>query len=113
MEQSKVDLFITSNRECFSTLDMQNIKARLESMPDTKATTLLATEFRNPTTMLIISIFLGELGIDRFMLGNSGLGVVKLLTAGGCGIWWLIDLFSIKSKTLQYNMKKFEEAASI
>ena len=92
---------------------MQNIKAKLESLPDTKAATLLGTEFRNPTIMLIISIFLGGLGIDRFMLGDTGLGIVKLLTCGGCGIWWLIDLFSIKNKTLQYNMKKFEEAVSL
>ncbi|MCR4908756.1 MAG: TM2 domain-containing protein [Lachnospiraceae bacterium] len=34
---------------------------------------------------------LGYLGIDRFMRGQIGLGIVKLITLGGCGIWWLID----------------------
>lgn len=40
---------------------------------------------------LLLSIFLGTLGVDRFYTGQIGLGIGKLLTAGGCGIWWLID----------------------
>jgi TM2 domain-containing membrane protein YozV len=40
---------------------------------------------------LLLSFYLGWLGIDRFYLGYGGLGVLKLLTAGGCGIWALVD----------------------
>jgi len=50
---------------------------------------------KSKTVALVLSIFLGELGIDRFYLGYTGLGVLKLITAGGFGVWWLIDIILI------------------
>lgn len=47
---------------------------------------------------LILSIFLGQLGIDRFIMGQVGLGILKLITFGGFGIWWLIDVIMIATK---------------
>jgi hypothetical protein len=51
-------------------------------------------------TALLLSFFLGMLGIDRFYLGYGGLGVLKLLTGGGCGIWALIDFIQIATRNL-------------
>lgn len=52
------------------------------------------------TTALILSLFVGWLGVDRFYLGQVGLGIVKLVTGGGCGIWWLIDVILIAVRKL-------------
>jgi hypothetical protein len=46
-------------------------------------------------TAVLLSLFVGTLGIDRFYLGYTGLGVLKLITLGGCGLWALIDLILI------------------
>ena len=46
-------------------------------------------------TAVLLSFFVGVLGIDRFYLGHIGLGILKLITLGGCGIWALIDLVLI------------------
>ena len=47
---------------------------------------------------LVMSIIFGQLGVDRFIMGHIGLGILKLLTLGGCGVWWLIDLILIATK---------------
>jgi TM2 domain-containing membrane protein YozV len=47
---------------------------------------------------LVMSIFFGYLGVDRFMMGHIGLGLLKLCTAGGFGIWWLVDVILIATR---------------
>jgi TM2 domain-containing membrane protein YozV len=60
-------------------------------------TPTIATGGKDWLVALLLSIFLGSLGIDRFYLGHIGLGIFKLLTCGGLGVWWLIDLILIAS----------------
>ncbi len=51
----------------------------------------MSKEWRDSLVTMILSWIGGELGVDRFYRGQIGLGILKLLTAGGAGIWWLVD----------------------
>lgn len=57
---------------------------------------------RNWIVALVLSITLGWLGIDRFYVGHYGLGILKLCTWGGLGLWWLIDIIMFATKQVQY-----------
>ena len=55
---------------------------------------------KNKTRALVLSIFLGTWGVDRFYLGYTGMGVLKLLTGGGFGVLWILDMINIASGKL-------------
>ena len=59
----------------------------------------------NWTVTLVLSILFGSLGVDRFMMGRIGLGILKLITFGGFGVWWLIDVILIATR---YEFKDVE-----
>jgi len=50
------------------------------------------SEYQRQMTILIISFLAGYLGLDRFYQGEVALGVIKLITFGGLGVWYIIDL---------------------
>ena len=58
---------------------------------------------------LLMSIFFGWIGVDRFMMGKVFTGILKLITFGGIGIWWLIDLILIATKYKFRNVKWVEK----
>ncbi|QUB77975.1 TM2 domain-containing protein [Prevotella jejuni] len=83
-----------------------SVRARLESSNvSAEEIMALTNQMTEPTVAIILSIFLGVLGVDRFYIGDTGIGVGKLLTFGGCYIWWLIDIFLIIDATKQKNFE--------
>ena len=80
------------------------IKEKILTMDYNTASIILA-QAKDPTISILLSVLVGSLGIDRIYIGDTGLGIIKLLTCGGCGIWWLIDLFLIINATKQKNLQ--------
>lgn len=106
MDQNKLDMYIMTNAKYFPAEKIVYLKDKLRTVDEEKFTLVSTIDMKDPTIMLIISLFLGTLGVDRFMLGETGMGVLKLLTCGGCGILTIIDWFMIIGKTKEYNFNK-------
>lgn len=111
MTATKVDMFLMANAKNFPEEKMPIIRDALSKMDENKMMMAQSASYHNPTTMLIISILAGGLGIDRFMIGDTGLGVGKLLTCGGFGIWTIVDLFMISNAAREKNFEKFMRLA--
>ncbi|HPH01376.1 MAG TPA: TM2 domain-containing protein [Spirochaetota bacterium] len=107
MDSSKVDMFMMTYGSYFPPESIPTLQDKLRAMDDSKMTMLQMQNFKNPTTILIVSLFLGGWGVDRFMIGQTGAGVGKLLTCGGLGIWTIIDWFTISGLTRKANFMKF------
>jgi TM2 domain-containing membrane protein YozV len=109
MEAQKVDMFIMTNAKFFESYQINQIRERLLAMDDSKWAMISIIQFKDPTVSLIVSILAGSLGIDRFLIGDTGMGVGKLLTCGGFGIWAIVDWFLIQAATKEKNMLKIQQ----
>lgn len=105
--------FLIENQKKFNTMDLMAIKEHLDKMSDKELVMLNSMDFKDPTISLLLSVIVGGFGIDRFYIGDTGLGVLKLLTGGGLGVWWIVDMFVITGKTKKNNIKDFHEVLVI
>ena len=106
MDSQKVDMFMMANSKFFEAHHLPAIRQRLLSLDESKWAMVQTTQFKDPTTSLIISLLAGGLGIDRFYIGDTGLGVAKLITCGGLGIWTIIDWVTIMGAVREKNFQK-------
>ncbi len=71
-----------------------------------------SSEKKDRTIALVLSLLLGTVGVDRFYVGDTGIGILKLLTVGGCGILAVVDWFLIMGRADQFNRSKAQEIAA-
>lgn len=108
----KIDLFLMQNRKYLPKNKISVIRETLMDLNEKKLRNILINaedEFKDPTVSLILSLFLGYLGIDRFYIGDTGLGVLKLITCGGLFVWTVVDWFIIQKRTRENNYKELME----
>lgn len=107
MDANSITLFLAQNSDRFPIESMPMIKSKLEEVDEQRFFLISSQEYRNPVIVLIISLLFGTLGIDRFLIGQTGLGIAKLLTCGGLGFWTIVDWFIIMGATRESNLEKF------
>lgn len=106
MEKSKVDQFIMVNADKFPEVALMQIREKIENSDESKESALLSMPMKSPMVCLVLAIIFGGFGADRFYMGEIGLGVIKLLTCGGLGVWSLIDIFTAMGRAKQYNFRQ-------
>jgi len=109
MDSQKVDMFIMAKSKYFESHQVLMVRERLLQMDDSKWIMVQSLQLKDPTTSLIVSLVGGTFGIDRFFIGDTGLGIAKLLTCGGIGVWTIIDWFLIMGKTREKNLAKLQQ----
>lgn len=117
------DSFLSANTANFPSEQLPSLRERLAQLDDSQANQVIAAaDVKNPTTALILSIFLGGFGVDRFYIGHTGLGIGKLLvtlllpivTLGislfFSWIWIVVDWFLIMNATKVANLEAINTA---
>lgn len=113
MDRLKVAQYLEQNKDYLfpnNEISERSLENALAAAPEDFDLFLGGITFRNPSTVQIISVFPGSLGVDRFFLGDIGMGLLKYFTFGGVGIWWIADIFSAKDRCRAYNCKQLLEA---
>ncbi len=105
IDQQKVEMYIFSNREYFPSSKLVYLKSQLAKADDRKFDLISTINLKSPQIITLVSLFLGIFGVDRFMIGNIAIGVLKLFTGGLCGILWLYDFFTISERVKKRNFE--------
>ncbi|HYD20775.1 MAG TPA: TM2 domain-containing protein [Flavipsychrobacter sp.] len=103
MDSQKVDMYIMSHAKYFESHNIAFIRDMMLKADESKFLNVQTISLKDPTTILIVSLLAGSLGVDRFLLGDTGLGVGKLLTCGGLGIWAVVDWFMVMGRARELN----------
>ena len=88
---------------------LNDIEDKLPGIERTDFNLQFSEQKKSIGNALILSLFFGFLGLDRFYLGQPMLGLLKLITLGGGGIWTIIDWFLIAGATREKNIQIAED----
>lgn len=110
MDSQKVDMYLMSHSKYYESHQMAIIRDLMLKADDDKILAVQSISLKDPSTIIIVSLLAGMLGIDRFMLGDTGMGIAKLLTCGGLYIWAIVDLFLVMGRAREINYENLMRA---
>lgn len=102
------DQYIISNTDKFNVDQIPTLKSKLDYLPESRQIAILSIPLKNPIVTLILSLCLGCFGVDRFYLGDIGLGILKVIAVTFMigFIWVIIDWFLTYKRAKTINFEK-------
>lgn len=118
MEQSKAftekaNMWLMANQDKLPSEKLGILKSALEKVDESKLDALMGVELKSPMTIFLLAWFCGWLSLDRFLLGNVGVGIARILTLQGLLIWNLVDLITAMKRTRMFNYNKVRNLLGI
>jgi TM2 domain-containing membrane protein YozV len=113
MDLNQINQLLIMHGDKLPAVNVEMIKMQLLNKTDYPSVSMAFSQLKDPTVALILSILTGGWGVDRFYIGDIGLGVGKLLTGGGCGVWWIIDMILIMDATKKKNLEQLNSMLSL
>lgn len=105
--QDFVTNYIAINADKYPKVSSGYISDIVKKLSPAEQSQLNNLNIKDPVLALLLSFFFGTFAVDRFYLGNIFLGILKLITIGGLGIWTITDWFIIMKSTRKQNLEKF------
>lgn len=105
MDQYNVDMYIMEVGNRFPDVHVPELRETLLTLDEQAFNAVKKVKYKNPTVALLLSIFMGIYGADRFYLGQIGFGFLKIFTCAGLGIWGVLDWFNIIHLVKEHNYK--------
>lgn len=112
MESKVVETFLAKQKKFFPQESLKSLRSVLLGLPDEALPCLEQLEFHSPNKILLISLLFGSLGIDRFLLSDKGVGLLKMFTCGCLGILTVYDWINIRKMARAYNLVKLYNSFS-
>ena len=106
MDSQELDLFFEEYGSYLSADKIMYLKDKMKMMDKKRLYGIYTLKMTNPRYVFIVSVFPGIFGVDRFLIGDTHIGLLKLLTLGGCGILLVTDWLTIAEtiRDLNFNV---------
>ena len=100
---TRIAQWLSNNMSNFDPGDLALIRSRIDKVDDERRNMIMSSSLKSPGVALLLSLFFGFLGVDRFYIGDVGVGTMKLLSCGLCCMFWPIDWCLIMSAARRVN----------
>ena len=105
VDPQKVEMYILSHKNYFPSNKLIYLKTKMLNLDEKEFDLIYFTKLKSPDLIFLVSVFFGVFGIDRFMIKDIAIAILKLFTFSLCLTLWFYDLFTIAERVKKINFE--------